>query len=233
MKLSLPHVTLFCLDCVDAERIIPVLEHCKSLCDFGAVKFLTSLETDYPHEKIEPITGKTQADGLIAYSKFLVHRMHEYIPTSHVLTVQHDGWVLNPSAWRAEWMGCDYLAPLFIQYPKVGSGGFSFRSKRLMQVVDELSHDLVKRRGGQYGGYSFEDGMICLMLRMELETRGFRFATVPESVQFAYGGLWDYYNEKPFGYHGFYALDRLIGGTGKEIPRSPDLNFRPYKAPKT
>lgn len=132
MKLQLPTVTCMIIDCLDVDRAIKVLEHCKSMCDFGDVKLLTSLPTDYSHAvKIMPL------QSLIAYSVFMLTRVHEYIDTPNVLIVQRDGWILNLQSFDPAWLELDYIGPLFVQYDKVGSGGFSLRSKKIMQEVSE------------------------------------------------------------------------------------------------
>lgn len=227
MKLQLPTVTLFCFDCIMVSRAAMVLEHCKRLADFGAVRFLTSLLTTYPHETVEEIRGKTQVDGLVQYSRWMLTEMHKHFDTPHVLTVQHDGWVLNPQAWDPSWLGYDYVAPLFTQYPYVGSGGFSLRSRRLMQTVAEI---LPEWNGRWFGntGYAFEDGILSFGLRRELEARGMRYAPPAVAAKFAYGGNQAHYCGEPFGFHGFYALDTLLGGTGESTPRNPDNTVKRY-----
>jgi hypothetical protein len=225
-KLQLPSVTLFCADCVDVERAIRVLEHCKSLIDFGAVKFLTSLPTDYPHVEIPAIRSIND------YSAFLLKEAWKYVDTEHLLTVQWDGWVLHPEKWKESWLHYDYIGPLYLQEDhvneqSVGSGGFSFRSLKLTKMVADLlppwdgkasytSHD-------RKNFWGHEDGVITKHLRQALTQRGFKFAPPHEAAQFAYGGNPNrsYYYSVPFGFHGFYAIDELNGGTGDPSPRNP------------
>lgn len=199
MKLQLPSVTLLIIDCVNTKRAVNVVERCKSLCDFGAVKFLTSLPTDYEHAiQIMPL------NSLIAYSVFMITESYKYIDTSNVLVVQRDGWILNTSAWKEEWLRYDYIAPLFVQYDKMGSGGFSLRSKRIMDHVASL---YPKWDGSQQSaeeiqegmGY-YEDGVISLT---GLESK-FKFASLNEAAIFGQGGNRNpkYYRGHPFGFHG-------------------------------
>jgi hypothetical protein len=201
MKLSLPTVTLLCVDCVNAERAIASVDRCKSVCDFGAVKFLTSLPTDYPHVVIDPL------QTLVHYSIWMLKKCHEYIDTKHFLVCQHDAWIINPEAWEDHWLGYDYIAPLFTQYDIMGSGGFSLRTKALMKVVSE-----------QYGPWdgtledanrvqdivgSYEDGAISIGLYNLLTSLGFKYAPIPEANKFAQGGnpATKHRVEKPFGFH--------------------------------
>ena len=216
---SLPEVTLFCLDCEDAERAARVMRHCESLCSFGGSALLTSEQTDYPHVKVAKIGSGDRVEGLMLYSEFMLREAYKHVATSHVLTVQHDGWVLNAESWDPAWLEFDYIGPLFIQVGEVGSGGFSFRSRRLMEWVAKNLPPFNGMKG--YNGYVWEDGVICYALRQKLEAAGFLFAPPEIAARFAFGGNPTHYCPEPFGFHGFYALDTLLGGTGENIPRTP------------
>lgn len=198
MKLQLPSVTLVCTDCLDSGRAIKVLDHCKNLCDFGDVKFLSSIPNNYEHwVKIMPL------NSLIAYSIFMLTKIHEHINTSHFITVQRDGWILNPQSWNPEWLELDYIGPIFMQYDHVGSGGFSLRSKKLMESV---SPTMPEWDGTQKGADAiqktinyYEDGQICFTGF----DRQFKFATLEQAAAFGQGGNRNpkYFREKPFGFH--------------------------------
>lgn len=208
-KLQLPTVTLICCDCVDARRAVNVLEHCKNLCDFGAVKLLTSIPVQYPHRvKIMPL------NSLVAYSIFMLTNIYQYIETEHVLIVQRDGWILNPQSFKQEWLSLDWISPLFVQYDRCGSGGFSLRSKRLME---EVTRQMPEWDGTQKGADEiqaslqyYEDGEICLTDKF----KDFKFATLDQAADFAMGGNRNpaYYRKKAFGYHGTWSnIDHSTG----------------------
>lgn len=201
-KLQLPSVTLLCCDCVDSKRAIRVLERCKALCDFGAVKLLTSIPTTYEHlVKIRPL------NSLVAYSIFMLTKVHEYIDTEHVLIVQRDGFIINTDSWNPQWLNLDYIGPLFVQYDCVGSGGFSLRSKRLMENVSENTPewDGTQKHADliQPGLSYYEDGVICLSGKFSQ----FKFGNLEEAAMWAQGGNRnpDYYRPHPFGFHGVWS----------------------------
>lgn len=210
MKLQLPSVTLICIDCVNANRAIKVLERCKGLADFGDVKLLTHIPINYEHKiKIKPL------NTLVSYSIFMLTKVHEYIDTPNLLVVQRDGWILNPESFNPAWLDLDFIGPLFIQYPKVGSGGFSLRSKRVMQetakVVPEWdwSQKNADEIQDQMGFY--EDGVICLSKRLSPD---YKIASLEDACQFAQGGNREpeYYRHKPFGFHGTHQnIDHSTG----------------------
>jgi len=212
-KLQLPSVTLLCIDCVNATRAINVLEHCKTKADFGAVKLLTHIPTDYPERvRIKPL------NTLVAYSIFMLTKVHEYVNTEHMLIVQRDGWILNPESFNPAWLELDYIGPIFVQYDKVGSGGFSLRTKRLMQSVAKNTPewDWTQNKADEIQAIQsyYEDGVICLSNRFPK----FKIASLEQASMFAQGGNRNpkYYVEKPFGFHG--AWQNIDHETGKVFP---------------
>ena len=60
-----------------------------------------------------------------------------YIRTSHVLFVQWDSWIVDPSMWRPQFLDCDYIgAPWWYRDGlNVGNSGFSIRSKALIDFL--------------------------------------------------------------------------------------------------
>lgn len=221
MKLQLPNVTLLCVDCVNIDRAIKVIEICKSKADFGAVKLLTSIPTDYEHRvEIKPL------NSLIAYSVFMLTKAHEYIDTSHVLTVQRDGWILNPEAWTDEWLEMDYIGPLFMQYDRVGSGGFSLRSKRIMEYAArqlpewDWSQKQAEHLQKVIGVY--EDGYLSLGAFRHM----FKIASVEHAANFAQGGNRNprYFRERPFGFHRTWQTINFKTGYVDSSDTSKDIH---------
>lgn len=198
MKLQLPTVTLLMVDCVNATKAAKVVDHCKKMCDFGAVKFLTS--ADIEHEnlvKIPPL------NSLVQYSIFMLSKSHEYIDTPNVLTVQCDGWILNPNSFKPEWLDLDFIGGLYIQTDQVGSGGFSLRSKRIMQDVSKTipnwdgTPDHANQIQHSVGLY--EDGVLTLTKF----SKGYKIATPEQAADFSQAGNRNpnYLREYSFGYH--------------------------------
>lgn len=192
--IKLPQITLLIADDVNPELAKQVLVICQRGIEFGAVKLLTSHEVEGAI-KIPPLTT------LIDYSVFMLTRAHEFVDTEFCLTVQRDGFILNPQSWRKEWFQLDYVAPLFMQYDIVGSGGFSLRSKRMMKRISE---DWPKWDGTNEHANKiqsrmnyYEDGIISF------KYKNFKFASVEQSAEFAQGGNRNekYFRERPFGFH--------------------------------
>ncbi len=184
MNIQLKDVTLISIDGVGKdENHLKALKYSCNQIDFGAVKFLcpTNFGNNdfYTYEKIEPMSYNQ-------YNEFCLIKMADYIDTKYALIVQDDGFVINPSLWKDEFLNYDYIgAPwpkehLFFntrRWPMVhselvksnvtyhvGNGGFCLRSKKLMNAVKQLYKQ-------EY--YEIpEDGLICIGMRSELENQG-------------------------------------------------------------
>jgi hypothetical protein len=230
--LDLSSTTLVCADCVDANRAVRVLNRCMQHATFGAVKFLTSLKTSFPYAAPIPHLA-----SLEAYSVFMLTHLHRHISTPHMLVVQRDGYIINPDKWNPDWLNYAYIGPLFNQYDIVGSGGFSFRSKAAMGAIAGWLPDWdgtpqsaarIQRGLGLY-----EDGIVSMRLRSQLEDKGFRFPSAETASLFAAGGNRneDYYVERPFGFHAGTYYEKIkpwldTHGPGGEtddgvVPRFP------------
>ena len=132
--------------------------------------------------------------------------MNNYFDTDYVLTFQSDGFILNPDAWTDEFFNYDYIgAPWGDNRYAVGNGGFSFRSKKLMNFVSDnieimhvknLAHsnttpewissvyvmNRVPAVHNEWVKVFFkhcinEDNLICQYNGPFLESRGFKFPT--------------------------------------------------------
>lgn len=226
-KLQLPDVTLFMADSVNPESSIKVIEHCKRMVDFGDVKLLTHKELGYEHEVKIP-----ELKSLIGYSIFMLTKAHKYFDTKFALTIQRDGWILNPQSWDNRWLDNHYTAPLFQQYDVCGSGGFSLRSKKIMEYAakvtpewdftDEHAHELQKREG------YYEDGKLSFELK-----RQFKIASLDQAADFGQGGSRNprYFRTHPFGYHRTWQQINFKTGyvdssdTSRDITQSYDADI--------
>lgn len=202
MKTSLKNVTLLGIDCVDINRLIQAAQICAENFEFADIKLLTSLPSDNPHiVKIAPL------NSIEAYSEFCIQNLNSYVDTDFVLLIQYDGFILNPGAWCSDFLDYDYIgAPCWVEEEKrfvVGNGGFSLRSKRLLEV---LQND-VRIPPIPHG--EPEDIYISMKLCKYLESIGIRFAPVKLAKQFSFeaneidGVEWS----NQFGFHGLTWTD--------------------------
>jgi hypothetical protein len=145
------------------------------------------------------------------YNHFIVYRLHEYINTTHCLLVQNDGYVVNPWNWKEEWMQYDYIGALWPlpqddfsfrdqdgNIQRMGNGGFTLRSKKLLSVAKDL--DLEWK---SYYGFYHEDGFFCCHHRKTYESAGCKFAPIEVAAEFSHETMVaENYGNIPFGFHG-------------------------------
>ena len=143
--LLLPDVTLIAVSSVELDETLLALSISSNEIEFGEIQFLTS-------ESIAPTNPKIKAVlipklDFLGYSKFILQDLYRYVQTSHCLVIQADGFVLNPDRWQPKFLEYDYIgAPwpekltlhptqqiLDMKQNQVGNGGFSLRSKKLLE----------------------------------------------------------------------------------------------------
>lgn len=141
-------------------------------------------------------------NGREAYSRFILKELADHIETNFVLCVQWDGYVLNGQNWSEEFLDVDYIGapwPQFDDGCDVGNGGFSFRSRRLLQACkdERIAVDVP------------EDLAICRQARPWLEADyGIRFAEHPLARRFAYERTAPHGDE--FGFHGAFNMPGIM-----------------------
>ena len=119
----------------------------------------------------------------------ICHKVAPYIETEFALFIQYDGFPTNPSAWTGEFLDYDYIGAPWPWMPEginIGNGGFSLRSKHLLNLCLRLEPN--------YEGHEsewLEDGMIGIYNRPWLEQQGIRFAPTALAQRFSH--------EHPFG----------------------------------
>lgn len=147
-------------------------------------------------------------EGLEGYSNFCMREMVNHVKTPHVLVVQADGYVLNAEAWTDEFLKYDYIGAPWLPSNAVGNGGFSLRSKRLLEALTKLPTTYDHP----------EDTAICLYHRAELEKQGMKFAPVELARKFSFEGRswnntdWDGISKSWNGEFGFHSWLTPVSG---------------------
>ncbi len=200
-RLPLPQVTLCAVSSVNVNATIRALEASLAQIDAGAALLLTDSQVrpDHPGIRVVPIAPIRSAR---AYSDFLLTELVDHVATSHCLVIQWDGHVLDAGCWQPEFLDHDYIGaswPQFADGHDVGNGGFSLRSRRLMQ----LCRDPAFRRDHP------EDVAIGRTNRAWLEGQGMRFAPRALADRFAAERAGDV--TASFGYHGAWLMPQAIG----------------------
>lgn len=205
--INLTNVTLVTVTSVNVERAIKALKYSTKGINFGEVLLITDkhiIEENIRVEKIEPL----DYDG---YSKFIVYDLHKYIKTDYALIIQDDGFVINPNQWNDNFLNYDYLGapwPLphddityrdsFNNLIRVGNGGFSLRSKKILSLATELELEWKS-----YFGCYNEDGFFTCHNRHIYEENGCVFAPLDVAKYFSHEiHIPENDGIIPFGFHG-------------------------------
>lgn len=199
--LDLGNVTLCAVASRDPEPAIHALRQSMRGIRFGAVKLLTARSVDTVADGIERIEIREFPD-IHDYSMFMLYEFGTFIDTDFVLVVQWDGFVAEPAAWQHEFLEYDYLGapwPQFNDGMTVGNGGFSLRSRKLLEALEDP--DLIPVHP--------EDVAICRVNRVMLETRhGVRFAPPDVAARFSFERQPP--TGRPFGFHGIFNFPNLF-----------------------
>jgi tetratricopeptide (TPR) repeat protein len=197
--LDLPGVTLCCVDTANHALAARALRRSAIGIRFARSLFITDRRVDEPGIEVRTIAPLASRDD---YSRFVLASLLDHVDTPHVLLVQWDGYALNPAAWRGDFLDCDYIGAKWFWAPegqRVGNGGFSLRSRRLLEALRDPRIVLTEA----------EDVTIGRTFRTLLEREhAIRFATESQADQFAFEAA--YPIGLPFGFHGLYNFCRVV-----------------------
>jgi hypothetical protein len=210
--LQLNDITLLTVTSVDIDSAANALLISSESCEFGSIKMLSPTRPISLHQGIEHIS--IPLIDFIGYSKFMIEDLHKYVDTKFCLCIQSDGFVINPELWTNEFLKYDYLgAPwpsavninndpvdkFLFNKNKVGNGGFSLRSKKLLEVCSQIKFDELNFP------IKSEDMIICHFLYEEMLTAGIKFAPLNLASKFSIESLIENQNNSltsSFGFHG-------------------------------
>lgn len=201
-KLKLPTVTLCAATSVNLEATIEALQLSMKQVDFAECLFFTDADLVAPPEgiKIIPIDHLASAR---AYSHFMLGQLADHIRSPHCLVIQWDGFVLDAGKWDDGFLDFDYVGAPWPQFGfghDVGNGGFSLRSRRLLDAC----------RDADFRGGHPEDLAICRDNRRLLEGRyAIRFADRATAGRFAYERIPS--SKHTFGFHGIFNMPKALG----------------------
>lgn len=174
--LQLPRVTLIALTGKDVlPHMRAIQESCRGI-EWGDVKLIY----------------QPTIKSIDEWNHHVVYELHNYISTDFALLVHADGYVINPSAWRSEFLDYDYVgAPWPLpqdpysyrtergEVVRVGNS-VSIRSKRIMELPSRLGLEW-----RSYYGNTNEDGKLCVEWRYILKQHGVKYAPLEVAKYFS------------------------------------------------
>jgi len=201
--LELPEVTLCCIDTEQPALALRALVRSREGIRFARTLLLTdALPSALARPggiDVTPVSGIHSRD---AYSQFVLKSLLPHVATAHVLLVHWDGYVVNPEAWEPAFLACDYIGAEWFWHDdgmRVGNGGFSLRSRRLLEALQDPRIALVEA----------EDKTIARTFRPLLERDyGIRYADKALADRFSFEAA--YPIGRPFGFHGLCNFCRTV-----------------------
>lgn len=223
--IDLPQVTLISIDTtLELNSTLKALYTSMSGINFGEVKLITT------KDNLKKYNSELESEGIVIeesvisitnyneYNYYVVYKLGEHINTSHCLLVQPDGFVLFSEKWDDTWLEYDYIgAPWayvedsyidpFGNHHRVGNGGFSLRSKKLLDVPNKVEVPWEVNNSDFYwmppGVVNYhEDGNICVHNRHIFVEQGCKFAPVEVAVRFSQEArVPECEGITPFGFH--------------------------------
>jgi hypothetical protein len=220
-KLSLPAVTLVCVTGVNYLSAQFALKRSMRKIDFAKV-LLVGYE--YPQKLVDGIefqqANNSKLDSINEYSRYCIYELWSHIETDYVLLIQADGYVIHPMKWEKVFESYDYIgAPWVISdksyidpfgnHIRVGNGGFSFRSLKLLKVPQMIDVPWEVNEGLFYKHMNYklysEDGNVCVHNRHIYESAGCRFAPLDIAMRFSIEQkVPEYTGQLTFGFHKRY-----------------------------
>ena len=208
--IELPNVTLVTMTSVDIDGAIKALENSSKNINFGDIVLIS-------HEKPKELPSSInfglidRMDNVNQYSYNMIYKLGDYVNTEYALVVQSDGYVVNPDMWSDDFLNYDYIGAPFplpnddFSYRdvngeifRVGNGGFSLRSKKLIDLPNKLGLEW-----RPFHGFYNEDGFICAMYRHIYIENGIKFAPLDVAKYFSHETYIPEINGiVPFGFHG-------------------------------
>ena len=227
----LDNVTLIAVGSTHVRRTIKALEYSMQGIQFAESKIVThknpfTTKTPIQYEPCDELTSSK------AYSHYILYNLRKHVNTEFCLLIQYDGFVINPDKWEDKFLEWDYIGaawPIrenayidpFGNHQRVGNGGFTLRSRKLLEVphIEEIPFEV--NQGTFYkhmnAGYYNEDGNICVHNRHLFEKHGVKFAPVEVAVKFSQElKVPESEGVIPFGFHCYLPSGTVLKRTKNE-----------------
>tara|TARA_B100001093_G_scaffold73188_1_gene63774 strand:+ start:802 stop:1494 length:693 start_codon:yes stop_codon:yes gene_type:complete len=156
----------------EVEISLKVLKHCTSVFEFDDIVICSKIP-NLDASKFEALGVRFVLEDDLdssyeSYNFFKLNRLNDHINTDFVLTVENDGFIIDSSFWKDEFLDYDYIGspwydPIDNHKYRVGNGGFSLRSKKLLEATKMITDS----RDGPFGN---EDSFICWKSKRVLES---------------------------------------------------------------
>jgi len=148
--------------------------------------------------------------GMPEYSKLMLKHLWPLVKTEHILVVQYDGMAIDGTKWSDDFLNYDYIGAIWpwAWHPpdnRVGNGGFSLRSKKLLHLLNDnrIVHD------NRFQHVDVEDVYIGIYYKNLLVSNGAVIADVDTAQRFSQESPPS--RQNTFGFHGSFNVPYYLG----------------------
>lgn len=227
-KLTLPDVTLVCLETREYELMKLALQDCIAQVNFAEVLVCTDKPEKYLLDGVSYYLPIADAKSKLEWCKQSWYAPVPHLRTSHALFIQWDSWVFDPSMWKDEYLQYDYIGAPWPMHPtmRVGNSGFSLQSSRLKRYIYNHKQEYPCV-------HHAEDNLICRTYRPDLEKRGFSWAPEKLAQEFAFECSRPSPTSRHFGFHAAFNFGAVLQGErlrerAKLVLASPYISKQDY-----
>tara|TARA_Y100000114_G_scaffold156668_1_gene184689 strand:- start:2895 stop:3569 length:675 start_codon:yes stop_codon:yes gene_type:complete len=219
--LNLTNITVVCVTSVRVQESIEALMETAKHGRYNSLKLITHANENGSLPKVpkEIIVEECPRLDYRGYSEYIIYHLYKHINTEFALIINWDGFVTNPEQWDNTFLDYDYIGALWTSNHNykdkngndifVGNGGFSLRSKKLLEFASKINIPWEPREGK----YWQEDAIFSVKNRHIYEQAGFKWAPKTLAAKFSQ----EYHNETipenvgvaPFGFHGKIGLENF------------------------
>tara|TARA_Y100000389_G_scaffold204944_1_gene261087 strand:+ start:13842 stop:14567 length:726 start_codon:yes stop_codon:yes gene_type:complete len=235
MKKVKPHLPLdlMIINTLDHNIGLKTLQYCRNFFDFNETILISDRKVNYENFKSVKID---RFKNLNEYSDFCL-KLIDYSNSNHLLLVQDDGHILNPSLWDPEFLNYDYIGAPWpsskkwikrfdkygesiyksakenIRENRVGNGGFSLRSAKFLEYSAKFD---------SCDGIA-EDIFLCLINYTEALNFGIKFPSFDTALKFSTESGLKGYKKRRESHGKKVNINNHFGWHGKRFVNSEDL----------
>lgn len=196
--IDLSMIDLISINCVNPEQSVKALLYSSEKIKFGSIKLFSDIKPSNLPEHFEFVQTEKFTHETINW--FALNKLPRYIKNDYMLSIQDDGFILNPHNWTDEFLKYDYIgAPWpdleWCKKNRVGNGGFVLYSKKFLNYCLGIKEKTVSHNDvvitNTYYDYFTSNG--CKYAPLEIACKFSLEHKIPEC---------EFDLTKTFGYHG-------------------------------
>lgn len=144
--INLTQIDLISINCVNPEKSVNALLHSSEKINFGSIKLFSDKKPKNIPNNFEFIQTEKFTHETINW--FALSQLPKFIKNDYVLSIQDDGFIINPNNWDDTFLNYDYIgAPWpnldWCKVNRVGNGGFVLYSKKFLNyclgIVEKIT----------------------------------------------------------------------------------------------